>query len=181
MDEMGERLKRACSTSIHSVEKVIKEVGIDHIDFNYRARHYNDPPLLVALRRRHVDVANLLLRCGSDPNAINNDGETPLTFAIKKLPPGDEMVGCIALLLAYGADPNIIGRESYGSLYWAVRKLYHPIVKMLMMYGAKFDRVKLRSSMTERKIDDYERLYHMRTSLRDMAVSCMRVHQIKFS
>ena len=56
-------------------------------------------PLHMAVIRRNVDLAKMLLKNGADANARNGDGRTPLHLAVDQA----EMA---ALLLTHGADPR---------------------------------------------------------------------------
>ena len=42
-----------------------------------------DPPLHIAARNGNVEIVNMLLDAGHDPEARNSDGQTPLHFAIQ--------------------------------------------------------------------------------------------------
>jgi ankyrin repeat protein len=60
-------------------------------------------------------VADLLLRKSAAPNAIDNKGNTPLHYAVKKIRPD-----LVELLLQRGADPNVRGYRGTTPLYLAV-------------------------------------------------------------
>jgi ankyrin repeat protein len=48
-----------------------------------RQDNEGDTPLLLALKKNHIDVALRLLECGADAHIVNKRGETPLMLAIK--------------------------------------------------------------------------------------------------
>jgi ankyrin repeat protein len=52
------------------------------------------------------EVKRLVIDCGLDPNVKDNDGRTPLHFAVKKC-----HVDVVRVLLDHGADPTIRDNE----------------------------------------------------------------------
>ena len=58
--------------------------------------------LTVAACKDHDSCVRELLVKGADPNAVNDDGYTPLLWATWN---GHE--ACVATLIAAGADPNV--------------------------------------------------------------------------
>ena len=76
-------------------------------------------------------VVSLLLAAGADPNATDDDGETPLGLAAWN---GNPMV--TSHLLRAGADPNIADNEGGTPLYTAVGENSLRAVQLLLGAGA---------------------------------------------
>jgi ankyrin repeat protein len=102
--------------------------------------------LFYAVGRNNVDVAELLLTSGADPNIVRtSDGVTPLFAALLGYPPEFDP-SMVKLLLHHGADPNVragVIEEDDGTthggatpLSMAARKGYLTIVRALLENGA---------------------------------------------
>jgi len=61
-----------------------------------------DTPLILAVKNGYVEVAEVLLQHGADPNIQNDLGNTALIIAAMK-----KDVNIILLLLKYDVDPDI--------------------------------------------------------------------------
>lgn len=89
-----------------------------------------DEPLSLALKRGHLNCAELLLKNGADPNAHYFMGSEINLVSVLK-------ISCIKLLLQYGAYPDSRDRSGLTPLMKAAR---HPqgyaTVKLLIEYGA---------------------------------------------
>ncbi len=66
--------------------------------------NFGRTPLINVVVEGDLPMIDLLLRRGADPNAVTDDSETPLGFAVAW-----RQAGAIGRLLAAGADPNRIG------------------------------------------------------------------------
>jgi len=96
--------------------------------------------------RLDKSIVELLINYGTDINAIDQKGDTPLAAAIgtfdpKKSPDSNEyykttMREIIELLLQRGVNPNIKSGE-YNSVLEMAKLLDEPTSKLLIKYGAK--------------------------------------------
>ena len=90
-----------------------------------------------------VEVAELLLSRGADPNVRDKDGYTSLfIFA------GDsrEYVDLAAVLLARGADPNVVDYQGRSPLFHAAERFHKDLFYLLLSRGAKVTRRRWRDS-----------------------------------
>ena len=87
--------------------------------------------LLIRIFNLHYAILKRLIDKGGDVNARNQDGITPLHWAIAK---GD--VEIVRVLLASGADINVTDAEGITPLHWVAYKGYEVIVKVLVIAGA---------------------------------------------
>ncbi|GAP86698.2 putative nacht and ankyrin domain protein [Rosellinia necatrix] len=84
-------------------------------------------PLSCAVTGGHIDIINLLLRTGADPNSGQMFGQSPLAWAVWGR---DE--GVVRLLLQNGADPNIGHQIGQTGLSHAASKGDKTIVELLL-------------------------------------------------
>ena len=95
-----------------------------------------ETPLLVAIKKKNVDIARLLVENGANVNRIDpgTDSLTPLQEACRTS--CEEMV---EFLLLYGSEPNqfYLDRPETSPLCIACSGNNLPIVKLLLKYGAK--------------------------------------------
>lgn len=89
------------------------------------------PTLFSAAEYGMPGLALMALDAGTDPNAINSVGVTPLILAIRE---GHEDL--VELLLKRGAAPNLYGAYGYTPLMWAVSANRMEAVKLLLKHGA---------------------------------------------
>jgi ankyrin repeat protein len=69
-----------------------------------------------------------LIAAGADPNAVNDDGYTPLHWAVY-----NNHEACVAALIATGADPNIVNNLRQTPLQLAVKKGHKECMKILII------------------------------------------------
>src|SRR5712671_3641194 len=84
-----------------------------------------------------VTVPEGLLDEGANINAINEDGETPLTVALKH-GPMNTLLEATKLLLDHGANPNPTG-QGESPIYAAVSRGHQDVVDLLQRHGADSD------------------------------------------
>ncbi|KAL5783168.1 hypothetical protein ACOSP7_008197 [Xanthoceras sorbifolium] len=97
------------------------------------ARGRMDLPLSLCFAANRGDdlLLHQLLKRGSDPNELDNNGRTALHIAASK---GSEH--CVILLLEYGANPNIKDSEGSVPLWEAILGKHESVIKILMDNGA---------------------------------------------
>lgn len=91
-------------------------------------------PLMQAAADGDVPLVKLLLQFGADPNALNEERENPLGFAVTWQKPN-----VIRALVEHGADVNNLddsGPEKT-QLDWAELSEWHEVVDVLRSLGAK--------------------------------------------
>lgn len=88
-------------------------------------------PLHFSVMYNKVEITELLLKFGVDPNLQNNNCWTPLHYACKN---GNEMA--VNMLLEYGADINALTENKCSPLHFAVREDNLKIVSLLLNKGA---------------------------------------------
>ena len=94
------------------------------------------PPLITALDRGRLDLAEQLLRAGADPNATSRDGRAPLVRAVQGVRWGhDRAYGAVSLLLRHGADPNLV-HDGWTALHTAVAAGDEALAALLLAHGA---------------------------------------------
>lgn len=114
------------ASELKTVEKIIHEKP-EIIN----AKLNNETLLHVAMRKRDMKLAGILIRCGCDINALNEFGSTPLYTAIY-----NDYIPGIDFLLSQGAKVDIKNNKGNTPLHWAAecRKIH--ATKILLSYGA---------------------------------------------
>ena len=101
------------------------------INLNKRAGMEYETPLMSALRCRKMNIAELLLKNGANPDSYDKDGFTQLHLAVF-----DNNLEKVKLLVKHGANMNIKDLEGLTPLMWAVLdKKTLPIAKYLIDSG----------------------------------------------
>ncbi|KAB2619070.1 potassium channel AKT1-like [Pyrus ussuriensis x Pyrus communis] len=95
-----------------------------------------DPPLSLCFAAQRGDdlLLHQLLRRGSDPNEMDNNGRTAMHIAASN---GNEH--CALLLLEYEADPNIQDSEGNVPIWEAISGKHESLIKLLLDNGAKIN------------------------------------------
>src|SRR6185295_16857598 len=99
---------------------------------------------LATSRKAPLDVVRTLVDAGSDVNAQDNEGNTPLHFAVKRINhetfPTEDYEGIIRLLLENKADVHRVNLAGASPLHTAVAFRADPsAVEMLIRAGADVD------------------------------------------
>lgn len=89
-------------------------------------------PIHIAVNMESLDIVQLLLDGGADPNQTDLGLCTPLHWACMN---GD--LAMTKLLLSYGANPNALDLAASTPLHEAVRKNRLGITKLLLSFDAK--------------------------------------------
>lgn len=96
-----------------------------------------DTLLIYSIFGQRDDIANILLKNGADPNALNNYNESPLLWAINK----NSNISLIKSLLIKGANPNAQDRDKLSALELAIVMCNDEVVNVLLEYGADASQV----------------------------------------
>ena len=132
----SERPGKFRATPLHyaaycGMHDVAKFLIVEHSqDVNARGFDLKETPLHVASRRRHANIAQLLLEHGADGNAQNDHEKTPLILSSAN---GD--VEVTRILLERGADTNILGHGT-SPLMSASTEGHAEVVRLLLKHGA---------------------------------------------
>jgi ankyrin repeat protein len=78
-----------------------------------------------------LEVVELLLRYGANPNTRHLDGKTPLHFAAE-----EGHVAVVELLLQHGADPSSQDEDGNAALHLAARRGWGDVAYVLLRHGA---------------------------------------------
>ena len=90
------------------------------------------PPLIMAALRENIELINLVLRTGTDPNLLGNSEMSALSSAVKK-----KYREVVTTLLKAGADPNLVDRSRVTPLCRAVKSRDQETVRVLIEAGAR--------------------------------------------
>ena len=110
-------------------------------------------PLIFAIHARSVEIVQLLLSCGADPNLACINGYTPLMHVIRSSGKSEEEVALAShmakLLVHYGADldaANIKSKRQHGhtALMCAVEENSKALTNLLLDSGADYELVNTR-------------------------------------
>jgi ankyrin repeat protein len=91
-------LGSAASASALPCLRLLIDAGVD-----VRQKDVFANPLSLATNAADTRPTELLLAAGADPNAPDEDGQTPLFLAAER-----DAAGCAILLFAAGADPSVV-------------------------------------------------------------------------
>ena len=103
-------------------------------DVNVRDGKHGDTPLHTAMGCNNKEAIRLLLEAGADPNAVSDQGEGPLRWAVER-----NDLEKAKLFLTFGAEKTI---NAFGgfcgdtALGLAARNLNVPMVELLLSAGA---------------------------------------------
>jgi len=110
--------------------------------------------LISAVRSRDFERVMKLLNEGIPVDAVDNNGWTPLHYAII-----DGNLEFARLLFEMGAQPNVEDRDGLNHIHWAAYTANFKMVKLVLDNGAEVDVIDdegmtpLQFSVTQKKID----------------------------
>ncbi|CAH0554786.1 unnamed protein product [Brassicogethes aeneus] len=97
-----------------------------------------ETPLIIATRLSCLEIVQILLSNGADPNTVNLDGQTPLMIAT-----GLSRLEIVNILLGNGANPNIRDNQGKTAIFhWCdvqMTKTSYTIFKLLLKHNADLD------------------------------------------
>nr|WBF70808.1 putative ankyrin repeat protein [Megavirus caiporensis] len=131
---------------VETNETIITDYLTNHMDEIHVRNKLQWTPLMIACINKkkcdNIGIIKLLIKCGADVNAQNNNGTTPLMMASYYTKHYDKNV--VQLLLENKADPNIQRNDGLTALIYAstptnyynkfVNKL--DLIKLLLQYEA---------------------------------------------
>jgi len=140
------------------VKQIIDEKQVDINDTN----EDGETSLLIASRKGHLPICELLINNGSNVNDVNKQGETPLHLALRHLPVCELLIRngadinhknmdeetplliasqlgnrlACELFIRNNADVNSVDKYRQTSLHWASLKGHLSICELLIINGA---------------------------------------------
>lgn len=109
----------------------VRELLSDGADVNAQDMFGGNTGLHWAARQGWSEMARLLLDNGANPNARNDDNQTPLHWAAAE---GRKQL--LVTLIAHGAAVNAIDRAGWTPLQWAEAQGHEEIARILVAAGA---------------------------------------------
>ncbi len=105
-------------TPLHDLASYNGDVEIVHCANNSNSKNTNDYEFI---QRDIIELANLLINSGANVNVKNNDGRTPLHYAVEVVLPEIEKIKLelVKLFIARGADVNAKDKDGRTPCNWA--------------------------------------------------------------
>ncbi len=99
---------------------------------------FGSTPLIAAAAAGDLELVEVLLARGANPDAQAGDGRTPLHAAVES--EGGESLAVVARLIAAGADLHVVGMNGWTPLHLAAARGFEPKARLLLDAGAEVDR-----------------------------------------
>ncbi|AGD92374.1 putative ankyrin repeat protein [Megavirus lba] len=123
---------------VETNETIITDYLTNHMDEIHMRNKLQWTPLMIACinnkKCNNINIIKLLIKCGSDVNAQNNNGTTPLMMASYYTNHYDKNI--VQLLLENKADPNIQRNDSLTALIFVSYTNNLNLIKLLLQNGA---------------------------------------------
>ncbi|MDD5483946.1 MAG: ankyrin repeat domain-containing protein [Kiritimatiellae bacterium] len=114
------------------VVDVVKFLIDKGADVNVRDYKFGWTPLILAVGRGRLDIAQLLVENGADTNTMDGDGMTPLMKAAK-----NDDLDAVKYLIAKGADINAKSNFGTTALHLCTYHGHRHLADFLRQHGAK--------------------------------------------
>ncbi len=85
----------------------------------------------------NMNMLKQLVETGTDINAVDNSGSTPLLSALKSGVPEKKLLETVKFLLDHDADPDIHDKNKISALDYASRRNLYEVAKLLIMGDVK--------------------------------------------
>lgn len=124
-----------CQTTILHLTETRGQTSFDTRDYNGQTAFYD------ACCFGQRAVADYLITRGTNVNAVDNYGRTPLNNTLihgADLVP-ERLCSIVDLLLQNQADPNLTDEDHIAPLYFAIEEYPYIIVELLLLHGADPD------------------------------------------
>lgn len=123
------------------------EFLLDHGANIEQKSNTKETAFLIAARKGHINVINVLDRRGANKSAFNNKGETALILAVKNTP-SNKPIATMERLIELGADPSALaisrGKQylvgyKWSALHWASHLEIPDAINLLLDRGVDPD------------------------------------------
>ncbi|KAF2460324.1 ankyrin repeat-containing domain protein, partial [Lineolata rhizophorae] len=113
---------------------VVKQLLDAHAPINTRTRLSSETALILALKKKHLEVAKLLLAAGAEVHHCDNEGSNALLEASSA-----GYYDIVKSLLAVGEDINHRDSDGCQALHMAARRGHYEVVELLLEAEAPLD------------------------------------------
>lgn len=138
--------------SVYNTKEAVQFLIEKGADINARSAMRKDTALMLAIRsgRSDIETVRALVEAGSNVNAANYDGDTPLIMAANTCKT-DEIV---KILIKTGADVDAQNHGGKSAATIALKKLHFQTVKTLLVSGASLASDEVKTEEPDAKNDD---------------------------